>query len=223
MYLIRPINNLRLTLVKHAKQKFNLWCQLRRYLILTLGLLIISGCQTTAPGKIAPQTANLSHTPELPNSEQAQRYEKAIKYLQAKDYPSATTILTELSQQRPNFAGSWVNLGLIKLMTKEPVEAKNLVARALTLVPKHPQALNLMGLIATHDRDIKLAEGYYLKAIESSKQYANAHYNLAMLYDIYLQDIRSAVKHYQKYLQYVQIEDKQTQGWVEHLQASLND
>lgn len=223
MFHIRLVNNSKTWRVKSWGKAFKMPALPKNFVTLVLAALFMSGCQSISPGKISIQDKTTGQSSGLPNSAQAIRYEKAVKHLQTKEYNAAESILTELSEQRPNFAGSWVNLGLIKLMTKKPTEAKAYVERALALIPKHPQALNLMGLIATHDRDIKLAEQYYLKAIENSKQYANAHYNLALLYDVYLQDIRSAVEHYQNYLRYTQVEDQQTQSWVEHLQSSLSN
>ncbi len=196
---------------------------IKRCFTLLLAVVLISGCQTSSPSKTAGQHDKPISGPVQLNKEQIGRYQESLRLLQAKDYSSAESILLELSEVQPNFAGSWLNLGLIKLMTKQPTQAKTFVEKALTLTPEHSQALNLMGLIATHDRDIKLAERYYLKAIEHSAQYANAHYNLALLYDVYLQNIRKAVKYYQGYLEYAQIEDKQTQDWVEHLQSSLTN
>ena len=185
-------------------------------------ILIVSGCQSTPPSPDTTGKISKNQALQLPDLQQTQSYKNALQLLNQKEFKQAEQILLELSKEIPGFSGSWVNLGLLKLLNKDPVTAKSYVTQALKLAPNLAQAHNLMGLIATHDRDIKLAEGYYIEAIRLNSQYANAHYNLALLYDVYLQDTRLAVKHYQQYLAHINNEDSTTQGWVKQLQSALN-
>lgn len=190
-------------------------------LLFVLSALLLSGCQSTKPNRSqAQQTLNKGS--QQPNEAQTLVYKKALAFLDNKQYDKSYTLLIRLSKELPSFSGSWVNLGLIKLVQKDPQSAKRFVERAIELSPQLPQAMNLLGLIATHDRDIKQAEKYYLKALKLNDKYANAHYNLALLYEVYLQDIGNAVKHYQAYLANNDGEDATTQGWLENLQSSLS-
>ena len=66
------------------------------------------------------------------------------------------------------------------------------------------------------------AEKYYKTAISINKNFALAHYNLALLYDIYFQDIKRAYAQYLKYLSLVP-DDKETQAWADELKYSLGN
>ncbi len=82
------------------------------------------------------------------------------------------------------------------------------------------QAYNLQGLILQKEGQFEQAKQAFEKAIDRKSQYAEALYNLALLYDVYLQDIAKAVTYYNQYLAIVG-EDDATQGWVDQLSSSL--
>ena len=67
------------------------------------------------------------------------------------------------------------------------------------------------------------AKNDYLKAIQLKPDYINAQYNLALLYDIYLQDIKSAIQHYEIYLSLIDKPDEPTLEWVNHLKGTLKN
>jgi len=203
----------------HVINFFNFRTKVLIFIIVSAFLL--SSCQSNGkkPDVKAPvmssEIANFTPQQEL-------NYNKALEYLNSKkNHSEAEALLLKLTEQQPNLPGPWANLGLLNLLQKKPVEAENFVKRALKINPKMSQALNLMGLIATHNRDIKSAENYYLEAIAIKKDYSNAHYNLALLYDIYLQDIRKAAKHYRHYLRSINNKDEITLNWTEQLERSL--
>ena len=79
----------------------------------------------------------------------------------------------------------------------------------------------MMGFIEKQKGNIVKARDYYLRAIEIKDNYALAHYNLALVYDIYIQDIPKAIGHYQKYLALIKRKDQKTAEWVEQLKASM--
>ncbi len=83
--------------------------------------------------------------------------------------------------------------------------------------PQNP----LLPLVLFHKGKINDAKKDYIKAIELKPDYINAHYNLALLYDIYLQEITLAIKHYETYLSLLKKTDEATQEWVNHLRGTL--
>lgn len=185
------------------------------------GILIISGCTTNPPSPTNDSAAssNLSG----PTEQQRRSYRTALVALDSKDYLKAESLLVDLSDSNPELAGPWANLGLIRLIQKKPVEAEQYLLKALELNPKLTKALNLMGLIATHNKQLAKAESFFKQAIDNNDEYSNAHYNLALLYDIYLQDIRKAASHYRKYSELTQNTDKETLSWLEQLESTLKN
>ncbi len=79
---------------------------------------------------------------------------------------------------------------------------------------------NVLGLLAVEQKAFKKAETEYLLAVTLDKKLASAHYNLALLYDIYFQDIDKAYQSYQTYLS-LNPNDSKTRDWVDQLKYSL--
>ncbi len=161
-------------------------------------------------------TGKLAVTPE-----EKRLYREAITALNANELDAAEDLLQEFRQKKPQFAGPLANLGLVYFKQGKLEQARTILQEALKKNPKQPHALNLLGQIAYLEGHATEAENLYLKAIASKKDYANAHYNLALLYDIFFQDIAKAVKHYQYYMQLTKFSDKETADWVEQLKNSL--
>lgn len=145
------------------------------------------------------------------------KYKKAITYIFNNELDKAQPVLTEFTEQRPELAGPWANLGLIKLKQNDYTAAENYIKTALEKNSEMPQALNLMGTIRVHQGKILEAEQLYKKSLAIKPDYPLAHYNLALLYDVYLQNIPAAIEHYQAYLKLTNNEDKGTRDWLEQL------
>lgn len=150
-------------------------------------------------------------------------YKNAIISLNNNKIEKAEKLFIEMSVLQPDIAGSWANLALINVKKGNLKEAKKYVEIALSKNPKMPQSWNLSGYLALKNGQIKNAEKYYLHAIEIKPNYALAHYNLALLYDIYLQNIEKAVLHYQQYLANTEEKDQATKDWLEGLTATLKE
>ena len=70
---------------------------------------------------------------------------------------------------------------------------------------------------------IKEAEKHYKEAIKNKNDYAIAHYNIALLYDVYLQDIKSAIPHYERYMKLINNKDKSTADWLEQINSQKDN
>ncbi len=189
-------------------------------LIVFFCVTIINGCQSSGPKTVDMATITPGEKKAASES-QLESFKRAISALDNKKYDQAKSLFVELTEERPDLAGPWANLGLLELRQKNIDKAEKYLNIALKINPEMSEALNLMGLLATHKRQIKVARDYYLSAIKYKADYSNAHYNLALLYDIYLQNIDKATFHYRKYLKLTNNQDKETLSWVEQLEASL--
>lgn len=153
--------------------------------------------------------------------EELQLYKNAIVALNNNDLDQAKALFISMSERQPNIAGSWANLALISIKQKDLAQAEDYAKTALEKNPNMAQAWNLSGYLAQKKGEIHNAKNYYLKAISNKSDYALAHYNLALLFDIYLQDITKAIEHYQFYLAYNGEKDENTENWLESLQATM--
>jgi len=87
----------------------------------------------------------------------------------------ATNIAPEISQ-------NWVTLGLIYHRQKETFMAISALARALAEDPDDPRAHNYMGVVIREYGWRDAAEMELQKAVVLDPKYADAHFNLAVMY-----------------------------------------
>lgn len=189
--------------------------------IALLSAILLSGCATheSKPDKLSQQDIDkaLKETTES----DIQKYRDAIALLAQGELVMAKSALIEFTEDRPELAGPWANLALISIKQGKLDKAEALLHKAIERNPKMSQAFNLMGYIEKDRGNILKAKDFYTKAIKLKNNYAIAHYNLALLYDIYIQDIYKAVTHYQKYMALTKHKDKRTADWLGQLKASL--
>lgn len=180
-------------------------------------LLTITACsnQSTTTNTEGENQNTQSSVQEL------QLYKSAIIALNNNELDKAEQLFITMSERQPNIAGSWANLALISIKKTDLTQAEVYAKTALAKNPNMPQALNLSGYLAQKKGEINKAKSYYLKAISHKSDYALAHYNVALLFDIYLQDIAKAIEHYQFYLAYSEQKDENTENWLEGLKATM--
>lgn len=168
----------------------------------------------------SPSSSGLS--PEIQSESEHLKYNHALSLLNQGRLEQAREIFLEFNSERPELAGPYANLAMIALNNKDHEKALSYVNQALKKNPDFPQALNIFGYLKLSAGDIKTAEKSYLKAIKLDDNYALAHYNIALLYDIYLQNIPKAIHHYERYLKLINYSDKQTVEWLNQLRSSFS-
>jgi len=152
-----------------------------------------------------------------------EKYEQGIEAMSVRDFSAAQRIFSEFVRENPQMAGAYTNLALIHFENEEYDHALNLVGQAIGLNNRQSQAYNLRAQLSIINGEVLKARNDYLKAIELNPQYTNAQYNLALLYDVYLQDVKLALQHYEIYMSLITLPDETTQSWIEHLQRTLNN
>ncbi|MBI3187613.1 MAG: tetratricopeptide repeat protein [Gammaproteobacteria bacterium] len=187
-------------------------------------LLLVASLTACTSGKRPdqPSTTGSADTGTASISEnERNNYRNAITALNNNKLDLAENILKEILNERKDLAGPWANLGLVYLKKNDITQATKALQQALLLNPNQPYALNLMGLIEYNQGNVQKATEYYAAAVANKPDYANAHYNLALVYDIFYQDIPKAVEHYKQYMELTKHEDKETGMWLEQLASSL--
>lgn len=182
-------------------------------------LLLLTGCAATTPvqTKSEPQPSNKQNEVD----KDIATYALAITDMKNGDLDSARALLKRLSGKHPDLAGPWANLALIDIKEKHLGKAKIDLQKAIKSDPTMPQAYNMMGYIDKQQGKIMLAIKEYQQSIALKPDYAMAHYNLALLYDIYLQNVPKAVAHYKRYLALTDDKDQRTVDWVKELESSM--
>lgn len=184
------------------------------YIKLLIIALLLTSCSATNETS-SGYTSNLN--PLEQSDSERNLYKNAITFLNNEKLDAAKEIFNELKSERPELAGPYANLAIIALRQKDSEHALKLVKLALTKNPKLAQALNLLAYLEQTKGEIQSAEKHYKEAIKNNNNYAIAHYNLALLYDVYLQDVKKAITHYERYMKLINNEDKKTADWLEQL------
>ena len=120
----------------------------------------------------------------------------------------------------PQFAGPQLNLGLLYLHDSKLTEAEAAFKAALQSTPGNPIAGDQLGIVERKLGKFSEAEAAYLRAISAEPNYAPAHLNLGVLYDLYLAEPQKALEQFERYLE-IAGENKQVAGWVIELRKRV--
>ena len=169
---------------------------------------------------LEPSSAEVSQTPDELSSAEQKALQEAISQLDSDDLSEAIKKLSKLKKKTPH-PSILSNLSLAYFRNNQFEQAANTVAEALSLQPENAHLSHLDALIKLKQNNYPAAEKGFKKAISLNKDYALAHYNLALLYDIYFQELKPAYEHYLIYLNLIDYQDADTITWVEQLKYSV--
>lgn len=146
------------------------------------------------------------------------KFEAALVELKKGNLESAYTQFQQLSQQYPTLAGPIVNQAIILRKQNKLDEAYKMLQNALLTHAKNPYLLNQLGVVSRELGKFKQAQVSYETAIRIDEYYPNAHYNLAVLADLYLHDPNLALAQFQIYQTLIPEPDKKVAGWIKELE-----
>jgi len=188
--------------------------------------LVLDGCGS--PGGTRPaagQAPAVTATAEDPAAAVPERaldsYNRALDAMRAADWTEAELELEQLTLAYPDYAGPYVNLGIVYMATGRDGDARDALDQALSRNPQHAQAYNQLGILARRQGRFADAEQAYRDAIAVDPAYALAHYNLGVLLDLYLQRPEDALTHYERYQALLPEADETVAKWIVELRRRL--
>jgi len=146
----------------------------------------------------------------------AAQYAEALQLMKDGKAVDAELEFKQLTLAYPEYAGPQLNLGLIYLQSARLAEAQSAFAAVLERNPGNSVAANELGITDRKLGQFKAAEASYLKALAAEPDYAAAHLNLGVLYDLYLGEPQKALEEFERYVA-IAGENKQVAGWVAEL------
>lgn len=161
-----------------------------------IAVLLGTGCSLAGGGHTAG-SASADVVPG-PSPELMADYSAALATLQAGD--DAAGALTAFSAAHPELAGPLLNLALLRMRQGDEAAAREYFWQARAVCTSCAPVWNGLGVLSRQQGQFDEAEQAYLKAIELEPGYALAYYNLAVLYDLYVQQPELALQNYQQYL-----------------------
>ncbi len=96
---------------------------------------------------------------------------------------------------------TFLQIGNLYAEVNRYTEAAEALLISSNFWPESPQALNNLGEVYRRLQQFDAAETAYLRSLLSNPRYAEAHYNLGILYDNHLNKRKQAATHYRKYLE----------------------
>lgn len=192
-------------------------CAATRLACLILLAACLWGCQSTATKNGGEGTSALVSL----STHERNKYDEALEHLASARPGEAEQQLAQLARARPDVAEIWLNLALSQYHQDDLEQTQKTLAVLLSGSDGHPQAHNLAGLVAVKTGEFQEAVAHYSKAIDLKPDYSHALYNMALLHDVYLQDVASAVAFYERYL-LLAPDDSDTKNWAQGLKMSLD-
>ncbi|MEM7502649.1 MAG: tetratricopeptide repeat protein [Pseudomonadota bacterium] len=178
-----------------------------------------SGSGTPSPRKAASAIAEDPAAREV--SPQAQTlYEQAVAIMASGDNLEAQFRFEEFVLRYPDYPGAYTNLAIIHAQNGDDAGAEGRITDALMIDPRHAPTLNQLGMLLRRQGKFVEAEAAYLRALEADSSYLLAHYNLGVLYELYLQKLDQALVHFEKYQSLIG-EDKQVERWITDLRRRV--
>lgn len=182
--------------------------------VILLLAVSLSACGTTKKAKPLVATAAAAPVSQpTPPAASNTELKDAIAQMQKREYAEAEKTLLALTQSQPQLAAAWLNLGLVYANTQRPKEAETRIAHAAKLSPRSAVVMNELGRVRSKLQRHAAALQAYQRAIEFNPQHADAHRNLAILYDLHLNQPDKALTHYQRHAE-LNPEDKVVQLWI---------
>lgn len=185
-------------------------------------LMLLSSCaQQITPKPNHEPTLEGPANIDVLQQQRQRRYHQAVALLAEGKHAEAESALRAFIDKYPDIASAYLNLAYALLNRQQPEKSLQAVDKSIELNPRIAQAYHHRAYLKLNNGDIHQAREDFQHAITLHPGYENAHFNLALLYDIYLQNINLAIKHYQSYLDLVAGDDERTREWVEYLKNSV--
>lgn len=143
---------------------------------------------------------------------------KARRAFRAGDLAEADKMLTSLSVNSAKLSGPYLMKAKIALRNDEKDKAVFLYKEALRVNPINVNAYIGLAKLQREMGEYKRAQNTYVQALSIWKDFPEAHANLAILYDIYLNIPLAAQQHMEAYHFLTKGSDKHSGQWLSEIQ-----
>ena len=187
-------------------------------------LSTLAACSSLPEPAPAPEPAHAEQAaaPEPAAVDYNQQfYEQAVAALKKGDTELAIELLRKVSIDAPDKPYVFTNLGLAYFKLEQFEDAEKAFLQAVERDGRDAVAYNHLGILQRQKGQFDEARISYQRALDIDSGYALAHLNLGILFDIYLQDLEPALRHYQRYQALLSEENTQVAGWIVDIERRL--
>ena len=143
----------------------------------------------------------------------------AKRDIELKRYASAESILERLTKEYKNLSGSWYLLGEIGIEKNDLESAEKNFKKAVSVNRKNINAFLRIALVQRMQGKFIEAQNTYVDLLALWRDFPEAHLNLGILYDIYLNQPLEGQRHYEAYHYLTRARNKRVAGWLEEIKA----
>jgi len=201
-------------------------------LLLSAGFSLLFGCQTLpevepltqdiTTEQSADQSLSQTEPQTLTTSPADDLYQSALKSARDGKTDAAITQFQQLIQLDSVYSHAHTNLGLLLLQQDKSDNAHKALLTAIDQDKNDAIAYNHLAIIERQQGNFKQSRLYYLEAIEADPDYAIAYLNLGILMDLYLQDLKAALKQYKTYQKLTNDSDETVEKWLVDIQRRID-
>lgn len=185
-------------------------------------VVFVSGC-AVSPGSQPREEAPAQRARLAPlEPDQQQLVEAARQATETDQWSLAETNLEAVIKERPDIGWLKSRLAWIKQRQGAPDRAVALYRDALSTAPDDVLALNNLALLLQERGDFQEAGEVLRSGLERAPDVAELHFNFAVLCELYLLDLSTALEHYRRYQQLTGVEDERIAGWIADLERRVN-
>jgi len=166
---------------------------------------------------VDPMTFTITEQTRI-GGEARSQYDAALRLLEQERYREGIAAMLEVAQKAPDVTAPHINLGIAYERMGDFERAEASFKKALELNPSHPVVHDELGLLYRQTGRFAAARASYEKALEIHSGFHFAHRNLAILCDVYLNDVPCALAHYEAYGR-AEPEDEEVQKWIADLRS----
>ena len=188
--------------------------------------LVLVGC-SSQPARKPVTTPPVIEAPPAPakplvdKGDPDQRFNEALKLMKDKQAKEAYDAFLKLAKDFPEFSGPLTDLAILQSNAKQRAPAILNFQKALKDNPQNFVAQNWLGTLQREAGDYAAAEAAYRGAIAIKADYAAAHLNLGVLYDVYLKQPQAALVEYREYQRIAGSGKLIVSAWIRDLEDRL--
>ncbi len=178
-----------------------------------IAALWLAGCATTPAPRQTPNTGMAR--PADP------QFDQALGLMHTRHYSQAIPLLEAVSRSQPDLQLVELNLAIAQARSGHDAQAEPLLRQVLAQNPANAVAWNELGMLQRRAGHFDKARLAYEQALSTNASYADAELNLAILYDLYLQQPAQAIPHYRRYQSLAATPDKRVTLWIAELSKTM--
>ncbi len=152
------------------------------------------------------------------NKKSVEAFIQAKRAYKIEDYSQAETILKGLLEKDGKLSGPWVMLGDIAIKKDKLVLAEEHFSKAISINKYNVNAYLRLAMAKRMQGEFEKAKNIYADTLTLWRDFPEAHLNLGVLYDVYLNDDIKAQKHIEAYQFLTDGDNGEVASWLLEIQ-----